>query len=138
MLGSPLQILPPLLFLGACASAPIEPKFVGAAHHERPLVEEEGRTLLWAGSEDWFDVTDSSINPASFQYGIGRDTIPSIDEPNFVASNDPRLDSAGVTLETMILGVFREGQAKAYPVFLMDSHEVVNDTFGDESYAVLW
>ena len=63
--------------------------------HERPIVEEGGRTLLWAnetedGEIDWFDVTDATIDPHRFQFGIGRDTIDSIDEPEFVSADDPR------------------------------------------------
>jgi hypothetical protein len=110
----------------------------GAPHHTRPIVEVDGRTLLWAGEEDWFDVTKATINPATFQYGIGKDTIPSIDAPIFVLSNDPRLEATGVTMDTPVLGVLQEGVAKAYPVFLMDHHEIVNDRFGDLAFAVLW
>ncbi|MCH8969816.1 MAG: hypothetical protein IIA66_11950, partial [Planctomycetes bacterium] len=46
------------------------------------LKEQNGRTLLWAkgdpASEEsqWFDVTNAPIDPAEFQYGIGKDTIP--------------------------------------------------------------
>ena len=37
-----------------------------------------------------------------------------------------------------MLGVAIDGIARAYPVNVMDLHEVVNDRFGDKSYAVLW
>lgn len=133
-----LIALVPVLFAAACASQSSEPDHQGAAHHSKPIVVEDGRTLLWAGEDDWFDVTDSAINPATFQYGIGRDTIPSIDEPKFVRGDDPELKAAHVEMDTMVLGVTREGVSKAYPVFLMDSHEVVNDQFGEKAYAVLW
>ncbi len=132
-----LSLLPVLLF-GSCASSARVPEPSGAPYHTQPIIEEGGRTLLWAGDDDWFDVTDSAINPAHFQYGIGRDRIPSIDKPIFVSAYDPRLETAKITLDTMVLGVFQEGEGKAYPVFLMDGHEVVNDTFAGEPYAVLW
>jgi len=44
--------------------------------HSRPIVERDGHRLLWARGDseadeaEWFDVTDSRINPERFQYGI--------------------------------------------------------------------
>ena len=51
---------------------------------------------------------------------------------------DPRVEAAGISLETPVLGITLEGEVRAYPVNLMDGHEVVNDRFGDKAYAVLW
>jgi len=106
--------------------------------HSRPIKQDGGQTLLWANDEEWFDVTDSKIDPETFQYGIGKDTIPSIDEPEFVRFDDPRVAEASITRETPVLGILLEGEARAYPVNLMDGHEVVNDRFGDKAYAILW
>jgi len=107
--------------------------------HKRAIVEREGGTFLWAGEDDaWFDVTDARIDPTRFQYGIGKDTIPSIDEPVFASFEDPRIAEAGLTLETPVLGVVIDGVARAYPVHIMDHHEIVNDDFGGTPYAVLW
>ena len=85
--------------------------------HDRPIIEREGKRLLWAGEDDagdaeWFDMTDSLI--------------------------DPRLRERRVTRETQVLGVEIDGIARAYPVEVMSMHEVVNDEFGDRAYAVLW
>ena len=79
-----------------------------------------------------------TIDPRRFQYGIGKDTIPSIDEPVFVPFDDARVAEADISLETRVLGVVLEGEARAYPVHVMDRHEVVNDRFGGSAYAVLW
>ncbi|MCP3982128.1 MAG: DUF3179 domain-containing protein [bacterium] len=111
--------------------------------HDRPIVEEDGRTKLWAAEDDegnveWFDMTGAEIDPYRFQFGIGKDTIPSIDRPEYVPPDDPRLASRGVTLETEVLGVEIDGIARAYPVAVMDMHEVVNDDFGGKAFAVLW
>lgn len=133
----------PVLLAASCTSpetgtpAPTT-DFEGAPYHSNPIVEEDGRTLLWANEDEWFDVTDASINPATFQHGIGKDRIASIDEPRFVRANGPRLEAATLTLDTPVLGVVQAGQAKAYPVFLMDRHEIVNDEFGGEAFAILW
>lgn len=111
--------------------------------HERPIVERDGKRLLWAGEDPdgtvhWFDVTDAEIDPTRFQYGIGRDTIAPIDDPIFVAPDDPRLAERGVTPNWSVLGVEIDGEARAYPVPVMSRHEVVNDRFGGEAFAVLW
>ncbi len=127
----------PVALLAACASQPEVRE--GAPYHDKPIVESEGRTMLWAGDDDdWFDMTDAAINPATFQYGMGRDAIPSVDAPEFAGPNDPRLKEFGIGMDTMVLGVTREGVSKAYPVAMMDGHEVVNDDFNGEAYAVLW
>ena len=111
--------------------------------HGRPIIEEQDSTYLWAGEDDdgdveWFDMTDATVDPHRFQFGIGKDTIPSVDAPEFVESDDPLLAERGVTGETMVLGVVIEDIARAYPVDLMDMHEVVNDEFNEKAYAVLW
>lgn len=130
----PSLLLPPLLLASACSATRDSVPF----RHHRPIVERDGRTWLWAGEDDWFEVSNAPVDPTRFQFGIGRDTIPSIDEPEHVAPDDPRLEEAGVDGETAVLGVLQEGQARAYPVALLDRHEVVNDTFGGEAFAVLW
>ena len=111
--------------------------------HRRPIIEENGRRLLWAGEDEegnveWFDMTDSTIDPHRFQFCIGKDRIDSIDRPEFVAADDPLLLARGVTPETPVLGVFLNEIARAYPVRLMDAHEVVNDEFDGEAFAVFW
>ena len=144
----------PILCLGlalSCQPQPApEPEPVDQAQveeipnrHERPIVEEDGKTLLWAGEDadgtvHWFDMTDATVDPTRFQYGIGRDTIPSIDAPEFRAPDDPMLAARGVGPDTPVLGIEVNGEARAYPVSVMARHEVVNDRFGGEAFAVLW
>ena len=111
--------------------------------HDRPIIERDGKRLLWAGEDDagsieWFDMTDSLIDPHRFQYGIGKDIIDSIDDPVFVDNDDPRLGERGITRETQVLGVEIDGIARAYPVDVMAMHEVVNDEIEGKAYAVLW
>ena len=110
----------------------------------RPIVKKDGRLLLWAsgrpGSQEreWFDVTDSKINPRRFNHGIGKDRIASIDGPVFVTKDDPRLASFHIDADTPVIGYAAEGEAKAYPIHIMNRHEIVNDTFGDTHLTVAW
>jgi hypothetical protein len=114
--------------------------------HERPIVERGGRTLLWAKGDtdgdaddvEWFDMTDALVDPAEFQFGIGKDRIPSIDDPVFARPGDPRLAEAKITDETVVIGYASGGVAKAYPIFVLDHHEVVNDEFRGVPFAVCW
>lgn len=133
---APLKTAASLLALLCLGCAGPEQEFTN--YHKRPIIERDGRTLLWANDEEWFDVTEASIDPRTFQYGIGKDSIPSIDTPEFVGFADPRVMQAGIDRETMVLGILLEGTARAYPVEQMDRHEVVNDTFGGKAYAILW
>lgn len=106
--------------------------------------EVDGRTLLWAkgdpASEEsqWFDVTDAPIDPGEFQYGIGKDTIPAIDEPLFVAVGDPRLEAQHITDDSRVIGYAVGDDARAYPIRIMDRHELVNDTVGGKPVTVGW
>jgi len=141
-----LAFLSGLAVLSACTSVEHRDEPVAEVipnQHSQPIVEEDGRTLLWAGEDEdgdteWFDMTASTIDPHRFQFGIGKDEISSIDRPEFVGPDDPRLAERGITEVTQVLGVEIDGIARAYPVNLMSMHEVVNDEFGDKAFAVLW
>ena len=79
-----------------------------APHHSKPVKVEDGRTLLWAegdpeGEENaiWFDMTDALVNPRDFQFGIGKDRIPSIDKPVFVSYRDLGNTETRITDQTV-------------------------------------
>mgnify|MGYP001036832451 FL=1 len=63
-----------------------------------------------------------------------RDCIPSIDAPRFTAPGEkPELHD-----EDLVLGLVRGGTARAYPVWVLDRHEIVNDVIAGEPVAVTW
>ncbi len=110
------------------------------------------RQFLWAlgsfdaddSSSQWFDMTHSPLTLESINHGIGRDTIPSIDHPLFVHPDDPRLrsrwgdgDDADIS-DLRVIGYESGGDARAYPVALLDNHELVNDTIGGKPVTVGW
>lgn len=113
-------------------------------------IRREGdRQFLWAkGSTDpsdesseWFDLTGSPLPLEGFQYGIGKDTIASIDHPVFVTPDDPRLQAKWPTMNLdnlPVLGFSHNGVDRAYPVALLDRHELVNDTIGGKPVTVGW
>ncbi len=80
-----------------------------------------------------FDLGDASI-PADeiLPGGPPRDGIPAIDDPVFLSASD----AARYDPERRVLGVARNGTAKAYPIGILNWHEIVNDRFGADAIAV--
>ncbi|MBV2092240.1 MAG: DUF3179 domain-containing protein, partial [Candidatus Thiodiazotropha sp. (ex Ctena orbiculata)] len=88
-----------------------------------------------AGSiyKNGFDVTDATIEVSEIlPGGPPRDGIPSIDEPQFV----PAKEADFLKPEDRILGVVRNGVVKAYPINILNWHEIVNDRFRQEPIAI--
>jgi hypothetical protein len=84
-------------------------------------------------TQNGFDLTDSLV-PASEIHmgGPPRDGIPSIDQPTFVAA--PAADF--LSNEDEVLGIEIGGEAKAYPISILNWHEIVNDRLAGERIAV--
>ncbi len=120
------------------------PSITDGRLHSRPIVERDGRRLLWARDDsdsdefEWFDVTDSTIDPERFRHGIGKDTIASIDAPQFVEADDLRLQEHGIGENDLIIGFLNGGDARAYPLKILNRHELVNDTVGGKPVTVGW
>lgn len=64
--------------------------------------------------------------------GPARDGIPAIDKPVFIAADE----AIFLAENDRILGITRHGIAKAYPVAILNWHEIVNDRFGDDPVVV--
>lgn len=73
-----------------------------------------------------FDLSNITI-PLEFvkDGGPPRDGIPSIDNPEFINISDADF----LSNEDRILGVFYNSISKAYPVRILNFHEIVNDEF---------
>lgn len=66
---------------------------------------------------------------------LPRDAIPAIDNPQFL---DVKSADQEYAPDEEILGVFIDGEARAYSVPLLSSHEIVNDTIVGHMIAVTW
>lgn len=86
-----------------------------------------------ATNRNGFDLDSASI-PINeiLQGGPGKDGIPAIDSPEFIQAADADF----LKPDDRILGLTLDGKAKAYPVKILDWHEVVNDSIGDRYFAV--
>ncbi len=83
--------------------------------------------------DNGFDLSNSLVPRAEIRHGgPPRDGIPAIDEPHFVVADEATF----LRDEERVLGMVRNGIAKAYPIRILNYHEIVNDRFGDEAVVV--
>ena len=71
--------------------------------------------------------------PEGYVQILQRGGIAAIDDPEYVTA-----DEAQIRDEAWVLGVVIDGQARAYSLELLNSHEVVNDSIGDTDFAAVW
>ena len=80
-----------------------------------------------------FDLAGATIPiDEIYQGGPPRDGIPAIDRPRFIGPD--RADY--LSDDDRVLGIALDGIARAYPIAVLNWHEVVNDRFGDRSIVV--
>ena len=69
-----------------------------------------------------------------FDAGVGVDGIPSIDNPQFT----PAAEIGEIFEDELVLGIEYNGLAKAYPIPILNWHEIVNDEIDDLSIAITY
>lgn len=77
--------------------------------------------------------TQSKDLPKDFKQILPRGRIAAITNPTFVPAA-----KAKISADAWILGVVIDGQARAYSLNLLNSHEVVNDQIGQTAFAAVW
>ena len=63
------------------------------------------------------------------------DAIPAIDNPAFLSTAEADSEYAP---EELVIGVEFNGEARAYSIPFLSSHEIVNDTVGGIKLSVTW
>lgn len=63
------------------------------------------------------------------------DAIPAIDDPTFLTAAEA---AEFYEADELVIGVVFNGEARAYSVPHLSSHEIVNDTVGGVKIAVTW
>ena len=86
-------------------------------------------------TDNGFDLSDTLIPSDEIHLGgPPRDGIPSIDEPRFVTTGEAHF----LRDDDRILGIVHNGQARAYPIAILNWHEVVNDRIGASPVAITY
>jgi len=94
-----------------------------------------GPTPALGQSKNGFDLSAAAIPPEEIlQGGPPRDGIPSINQPQFVI---PR-ESGFLKMEDRVLGIVISGEARAYPIKILNWHEIVNDSIGDHHFVITY
>ena len=93
--------------------------------------------LLFAVVLCGFDASRHSI-PLNDIYdgGPGKDGIPAILKPKFISADEA--DQTLLQKEDRVLGYVFKGQARAYPIKILNWHEIVNDRIGGTSRVVTY
>jgi len=109
------------LLLAACSGAADSVKDTSQA----PVVpDDQARSSTGESYEDYEIVTL-----------LPRDAIPAIDNPEFITAGEA---VGSYEDDELILGVEFNGDARAYSIPLLSSHEIVNDVVGGVKIAVTW
>lgn len=100
-------------------------------------VGDEKRILLPAGAgHKPFDVTKHGVPLEEIiSPGPPKDGIPSIDEPKFVNAREA---NRFLRPESKVLAIAHGREAKAYPINILNWHEIVNDFVGGRAIKVTW
>ncbi len=86
----------------------------------------------WGGNLSFDNLTvprDEILNG-----GPGKDGIPSLTEPETV----PVRDAGFLRDKDRVIGLTINGESQAYPINLLNYHEIINDTLGDRPIGVLY
>ena len=78
-------------------------------------------------------ISAADAPPAGVEQLLPRGRIAAVFEPRFVPAAE-----ADISDDAWVLGVVVDGQAKAYSLNLLNTHEVVNDSIGERSFAAVW
>jgi hypothetical protein len=88
-----------------------------------------------AESKNGFELDDALVPPGEIlNGGPGRDGIRSLDYPAFVSADD----AAFLKDKDRVLGIELNGVARAYPIRILNYHEIVNDAFGGHAVVVTY
>ena len=86
-----------------------------------------------AASSELLAATGKETLPQGVEQILRRGGIPAVFEPNFVVAS-----KAEIPDDAWVLGVALDGEARAYSLNLLNSHEVVNDRIGEKNFAAVW
>ena len=100
------------------------------------IVEKKAKYIPAGPGQKPFDVTRHVIGLGEIQAGgPPKNGIPALDHPAFISASEA---DRNLKATDMILGMDFRGFAKAYPVRILNWHEVVNDDIGEQPVLISW
>ena len=78
-------------------------------------------------------IASRADTPPGVEQIIPRGTLAAVFDPEFVSAKDANMPD-----DAWILAVEIDGEARAYDLNLLNSHEVVNDVVGGRPIAAVW
>jgi hypothetical protein len=104
----------------------------------KPDTSDSGRIFIRDHTGKEWDVTHAveeyGFDPERFRHGLGPYAIQPIREPKFISSGDPGFGS--INEEELVIGTVINGIARAYPLSILRSHEIVDEKFDRTHVAV--
>jgi hypothetical protein len=103
---------------------------------QEPKIEQKPVSIPAGAGQRPFDVSRHLISLNEIQFGgPPRNGIPALDHPAFTSSTEA---SQVLRLSDLVLGIATKEAAKAYPVRILNWHEVINDDVGRQPVVVSW
>ncbi|MDP8243902.1 MAG: DUF3179 domain-containing protein [Candidatus Hinthialibacter antarcticus] len=95
----------------------------------------EQQAMAAASSPPVFDTETASIDTHQiFAGGPPKDGIPALTDPRML----PAVKASFMEAEDRVVGVEFDGEARAYPLKILQWHEIVNAETGETSFAVVY
>ena len=91
--------------------------------------------LAYAEAKNGFPLDDALIPASEIKRGgPQKDGIPALTSPVFVNADD----AAFLTGRDRVLGLSYNGEDRAYPIRILNYHEIVNDVLGDDAVVITY
>ncbi len=88
-----------------------------------------------AGPANGFDLSNSTLPVEQILHGgPPRDGIPAISDPKLIKA----AEAAYLKPEDRVVGILLHGEARAYPVPILNWHEIVNDQIAEQRFAITY
>ncbi len=82
-----------------------------------------------------FDLSNSTVPASQIRHGgPAKDGIPALSRPKWLTASD----ASYLGPENRVIGVSVGGQSRAYPLLILNYHEIVNDQLADQPVAVTY
>ncbi len=129
-----------VLFLLAGCSSATDPAANNSNNGSNGGNSGDGPFIITDRTGKRWDVTHAvkryNFEADKFQFGLGPNAIPPIEEPRFFSPEDPGWPGPEQTF--IVIGANINGHTRAYPTTILKSFEVVDDQFGEDYLAVTY